>query len=125
MSGNRIKIQAGDISISCVLNETETAKTVFSHLPIEGTANTWGEEIYFSTDISLDNDEDSRDVVDSGSLAYWPPGNAICIFFGRTPASIESEPRAASPVNIFGRVDGDEHIFRSVKSGSPMRLEME
>ena len=94
MSDNRIKIQTENISISCVLNETESAKTVFGHLPIEGTVNTWGDEIYFSTDISLDNEENARDVVESGSLAYWPPGNAICIFFGRTPASLGEEPRA-------------------------------
>ena len=125
MSDNRIKIQTENISISCVLNETESAKTVFGHLPIEGTVNTWGDEIYFSTAISLDNEENASDVVESGSLAYWPPGNAICIFFGRTPASIGDEPRAASPVNILGSIDGDEKIFRSVKSGSPIRLEVE
>ena len=90
MSDNRIKIQIGDISISCILNETSTANTVYSQLPIDGTANIWGDEIYFSTQISLDNEEDASDVVESGSLAYWPPGTAICIFFGRTPASIEN-----------------------------------
>ena len=125
MSDNRIKIQIGDISISCILNETSTANTVYSQLPIDGTANTWGDEIYFSTQISLDNEEDASDVVESGSLAYWPPGNAICIFFGRTPASLENESRAASPVTVFGHVEGDEHILRSIKSGSSVHLEVE
>ena len=125
MPERKMIISTKNLRIEAILAEGSSADTFWNSLPITGRANTWGDEIYFSTDISLDNDEDASDVVDSGSLAYWPPDNAIFIFFGRTPASIESEPRAASPVNIFGRVDGDEHIFRSVKPGSPMRLEVE
>jgi hypothetical protein len=55
--------------------------------------------------------------VETGELGYWPDGNAFCIFFGKTPASRGDEIRAASPVNVFGRVDGDATRFTSVKDG--------
>ena len=67
--------------------------------------------------------EDAREVVELGDLAYWPPGSAFCIFFGRTPASRGDEIRPASPVNVFGRVLGDPTVFKSVRSGTTVRVE--
>jgi hypothetical protein len=58
-----------------------------------------------------------------GDLAYWPPGSAFCIFFGRTPASQGDEIRPASAVNVFGRVEGDPTIFKKVPSGTTIRVE--
>ncbi len=58
-----------------------------------------------------------------GDLGYWPPGSAFCIFFGPTPASRGDEIRPASPVNVFGRVDGDPSIFKAVRSGSQVKIE--
>jgi hypothetical protein len=46
-----------------------------------------------------------------GEIAYWPPGKAFCIFFGRTPASVDGAPRAASAVNPLGRLTGDAGAF--------------
>jgi hypothetical protein len=56
-------------------------------------------------------------------LGYWPAGHAFCIFFGPTPASSGSDPVAASPVNILGRVLGDTAAFKNVRSGAPVRIE--
>ena len=55
--------------------------------------------------------------------AYWPPGHAFCIFFGPTPSSRGAEIRPASPVNVFGRVLGDPTVFKSVRSGTKVRVE--
>jgi len=49
-----------------------------------------------------------------GELAYWLPGDALCIFFGRTPASTGNEPRAASPVNPAGMLNGDVQALRKL-----------
>jgi hypothetical protein len=57
-----------------------------------------------------------------GELGYWPPGSAFCIFFGRTPASTDDRPRAASAVNIIGKVLGDATVFKAVASGTKIRL---
>jgi hypothetical protein len=99
------------------LNDTKTASAIWEALPIEGRANRWGDEIYFSIGLTLPPEE-GREVVAVGDLGYWPPGKAFCIFFGPTPASEGSEPRAASPVNVFGSVEGDATRFRGVRDGT-------
>jgi len=82
----RIEIVAGDITVEAQLNETQTAQAVWDALPIERAANTWGDEIYFSTPLTLEL-EAGQEVVEAGDLGYWPPGKALCVFFGPTPAS--------------------------------------
>lgn len=118
----RIRIIAGDVSALAELNETNTAQAIARALPITGRANTWGDEIYFAIPVKLGG-ENGRAEVAVGELGYWPPGSAFCIFFGRTPASVGAEPRAASPVNVFGKVVGDATVFRKVKDGTTIRIE--
>ncbi|MBW1997193.1 MAG: hypothetical protein JRJ29_04425 [Deltaproteobacteria bacterium] len=119
----KIKIAAGSVSVTASLYDNPTADALWENLPIEGTANTWGEEIYFGIPVSVQEAPDATDVVEMGELGYWPPGSAFCIFFGRTPASRGDEIRAASPVNRFGRVEGDPTIFKGVKSGAKVTIE--
>jgi hypothetical protein len=119
---SRIKITAGDVVAFAELNETVTAEAIWNALPIEAQANTWGDEIYFSIPVHRD-EENAQEVVEKGDLGYWPPGNAFCIFFGRTPASRGDEIRPASPVNVIGRLEGDPTLFRKVRSGEKVRLE--
>jgi hypothetical protein len=61
--------------------------------------------------------------VEVGDLGYWPSGNAFCIFFGSTPVSQGNEVRAASAVNVIGRVSGDAKVFKKVPSGAKVRIE--
>jgi uncharacterized protein len=119
-----MRIRAGTLTIEAELNESETASLIWRALPIEATAQTWGEEIYFSIPVSAPEEKNARAVVDVGTIAYWPPGNAFCIFFGPTPASRNrNEIRPYSPVNVVGTVSGDSTTFRQVRSGTPIRLE--
>jgi hypothetical protein len=118
----RIRITALKTTCEATLNGSATAAAIWDALPIEGRGNTWGDEIYFTIPVRC-APESPREVVTMGDLAYWPPGSAFCIFFGPTPASRGGEIRAASPVNVFGRVDGDPSIFKTVRSGSPITVE--
>jgi len=113
----RIIITAGEVTVTAELNETRTAQAVWDGLPIEGIANTWGDEIYFSTPLSLEL-EKGQEVVQAGDVGYWPPGRALCLFFGTTPASKGDEIRAASPVTVFGQVVDDLSVLRSVTDGT-------
>ena len=99
----------------------KTAKAIIEALPIKGHCNRWGDEIYFSISTRVEA-ENARQVVEKGALAYWPPGQALCIFFGPTPASSGDEPRAASPVNVFGKIIGDPSVFRRVRSGEEVTI---
>lgn len=117
----RIEIAAGEVSVRAELQDTETAQAVWDGLPIEGVANTWGDEIYFSTPLALPL-EAGKDVVEVGDLGYWPPGRAFCIFFGPTPASTGDGIRPASAVSVFGRLTGDPRLLKSVRDGTPVRV---
>lgn len=120
---NRIVISSGDVSLAAELNDGPTARQIWEALPIDGRANIWGEEVYFDIPVVADQEPDARAEVEVGELGYWPVGHAFCIFFGPTPASVDDRPRAASPVNILGRVLGDVTRFRAVHSGDGVRLE--
>ena len=101
---------------------TKTSEALWSALPIEGSANRWGDEIYFGIPVTVGLEE-AQQTVDVGDIGYWPPGKAFCIFFGQTPASKGKEPRAASPVNVFARIVGDPLVFRKVKDDDKVRIE--
>lgn len=120
---NKIVITAGDVSLQAELNDGPTALKVWGALPIEGRANTWGDEIYFAIPVNAEQERDARADVEVGELGYWPVGKAFCIFFGPTPASSGDKPRAASPVNVLGRVLGDATEFRAVPGGAKVLLE--
>jgi hypothetical protein len=99
------------------LNDSSSSERIWEALPIEGNANRWGDEIYFSIPVKIGVDIGARENVDIGELGYWPQGNAFCIFFGPTPVSSGNQPRAYSPVNILGRLLGDATLFRAVSEG--------
>lgn len=120
----KIIISVQDISLSAELNESAAARKIWEELPVEGEADIWGDEIYFEIPIDMNEEADARTELEAGDLAYWPVGSAFCIFFGPTPISTEDQkPRAASPVNVFGRVTGDVSSLRKVQSGAVVRAE--
>ena len=118
----RIRITAGSISIEAELNDSPTARAIWEALPITERGNRWGEEIYFSIHVQQDLAADARAAMAVGELGYWPPGSAFCIFFGRTPASVDDQPRAASPVNPIGQVVGDATVLTQVRDGEIVTL---
>ena len=120
--GRSIKITVGDVELDAELNDTETARLIGEALPIESSFNTWGDEIYFSVPVTADP-EDGRETVELGDLAYWPPGKAFCIFYGRTPASQGDEIRPASPVNVIGRVNGDVTALKTASGADRVAIE--
>ena len=118
----RIIIEAGDIKGEAILGESQAANAIWDSLPIESTCNTWGDEVYFDISTSLALDETAREVVDMGDVGYWPPGTALCIFFGPTPASRGDEIRPASSVNIVGKIVGDPTVFKKVSPGEKVEV---
>ncbi len=121
--GKKIKILIKDLKVEAELNETGTAQLIWEALPLEAEANLWGEEIYFTIPVKAGLEPEAREVVSPGELGYWPTGHAFCIFFGPTPASRGGEIRAASAVNVIGKVLTDPKIFRKTKNGATVLLE--
>ena len=122
MGDNIITISVEDITVDAELGESATAVKILAALPFESTANTWGDEIYFSIPVTVKQAPDARADVEIGDLAYWPMGKAFCIFFGRTPVSKDDNPRAYSPVNVFGRILDDVMAFKKIANGARIRV---
>ena len=120
----KILIQADRLSVSADLKNTPTARKILAILPIEGSAKVWGEEIYFDIPLQIELEPDAREEVEIGDLGYWPAGPAFCIFFGPTPVSRGDQPRAYSPVNVFGRLIGGAGQFKSVESGATVSISL-
>jgi len=118
-----ILILINDETYRAALSDSPTAKQLWDALPIEGAANIWGEEIYFEIPIAAPQEPDAREEVEVGTIAYWPRGRAFCIFFGPTPVSRSEKPRAYSPVNILGKIDGDLSGLRDVQQGDVVQLQ--
>jgi hypothetical protein len=121
----RIKISAGGVAATATLTDNATADAIWAALPITARGNRWGDEIYFEIPVRLPQADDAREVLEAGELGYWPVGHAFCIFWGPTPASRGGEIRAYSPVNPFGRLEGDPLAFDPVASGAKATLEKE
>jgi hypothetical protein len=118
----KINISVEKLSIEAEMFETPTARKMIEALPLEGSVNVWGEEIYFNIKLHLELEPDAGEDVAVGALAYWPAGPAFCIFFGPTPVSVGDQPRAYSPVNVFGRVSGDAGQFKTVSDGAVIKI---
>jgi len=91
-----------------------TVDAIVKRLPFEGRAALWKEEVYFEIPVKM-GAEKAKATVERGNLAFWPMGNALCIFYG------ESQPY--SPVNVIGQVTKNLELFRRVKSGVKIKVE--
>ena len=119
----KIKIFANELEAEAELENTESARAFYESMPVDGAANRWGDEIYFVVPLKLDPEKDATDVVEKGDVAYWPEGSCFCIFFGKTPQSTETEIKAASKVNVIGKIIGDPTIFKTVNNGDLVIVE--
>lgn len=120
---NDIIIEISGKKINAELNNSPTARKIYAALPLESSINRWGDEIYFEIPIESEI-KNGVEFLDKGSLAYWPPGNAFCIFFGQTPASTDDRPRAAGPVNLIGTINDENYliILKSLSSGQNIHI---
>ncbi len=102
----KINIFINNLKFEAELNNTKIAEEIYKILPIEANGNLWGNEIYFEIPIEMEN-ENPTEELKVGDLAYWPGGNSFCIFYGKTPASTNEEPKPASQVAIIGKIEGN------------------
>ena len=121
MTDLRIVVDGDELAATWTGANPVTAEAIADALPLEGDAARWGDELYFRTDVDVPA-EDARAEVPVGSIAYWPQGNAVCLFWGPTPASHGEEPRAASPVNVVAELDDVGPLSR-IEGGATVRIE--
>lgn len=120
----KVLITCGRLSYEAEFFDTETAQMMIQEMPLSGTANIWGEEIYFPVSFTAELEEDAREEVEVGTIAYWPPTKAFCIFFGPTPASTSEKPRGFSAVNVCGKIHGNLKDLRNITPGEKIKVDV-
>ncbi|MBM4136818.1 MAG: hypothetical protein FJ241_08310 [Nitrospira sp.] len=118
-----IKITVKNIVLDAELFDTKTAQAIADALPVETMPNEWGDEFYFEIPVKMPLDDTATTKVKVGDIGYWPPGNALAIFFGPTPMSRGTEPVPASEVNLVGKIIGDATLLKKAKGAAKIRIE--
>ncbi len=119
---DQIEITLGKITITVNCLDTPTSKAILSALPIHSTANTWGQEVYFSVPVFVEKEADAKDVMDRGEIAFWVEGNCIAIGYGPTPISEGNEIRLAAKTNIWGHTNSNLDLLSSIQEGSEIKM---
>ncbi len=117
-------IDAGTVSIRLRTRDTPTADALVAALPIETSAMTWGDEVYFSCGVDCTREADAKAVVELGEVAYWPDGPAIALGYGPTPISHGDEIRLASPCNIWADALDDLRLLAAVAPGDTISVRL-
>jgi hypothetical protein len=120
--GKTVELTIGGKTVRASLNDSGTAELFFRKLPMKITLSRWGDEYYGDCGLEVKAEAGARADMEVGELAVWPQGSALCIFFGPTPASTGEAPRAVSPVNPIGKLEGDALFLK--KLGASVTVEV-
>jgi uncharacterized protein len=118
----KLRVSASGRSFEIELNDTPTARALLEATPFESHAQTWGEEVYFSTPVSAKVEPDAKQVVEPGTVCFWCEGDALALPYGRTPISTDERPKLASRCNVVGALVSDPKALARIRSGEKLTV---
>ncbi|HWM43163.1 MAG TPA: cyclophilin-like fold protein [Burkholderiales bacterium] len=118
----KLVIAAGKVSLTVDLLDTPTAKALLAAAPFEARAQTWGEEVYFTTPVSAKLEPDARQIVEPGTVCFWTEGDALALPYGRTPISTDERPKLASRCNVVGTLVENPKTLDRIKAGDKITV---
>ncbi|HEX2649229.1 MAG TPA: cyclophilin-like fold protein [Burkholderiales bacterium] len=118
----KLRVDAGAVVFELELGDSPTAQALLAAAPFESQAQTWGEEVYFSTPVSAKLEPGAKQVVEPGTVCFWTQGDAIALPYGRTPISTDDKPRLANACSVLGKIAGDFSVLKKVKSGAKLKV---
>lgn len=118
----KLLLKASRVSLTLELRDTPTSKSVYQAAPFEARAQTWGEEVYFTTPVSAQLEADARQVVEPGTVCFWTQGDALALPWGRTPISTDARPKLANPCNVLGRIQEDAALLARIQAGEKITV---
>lgn len=119
-----LRLKAGQLVVLVELLDTPTARALLAAAPFQARAQTWGEEVYFTTPVSAKLEPDACQVVAPGTVCFWTEGNALALPYGRTPISTDARPKLANACNVVGKVIGDPKMLSGIEAGMPVKVEL-
>jgi len=120
---SKIRLTIDGVVLSAELRDTPTANAILEALPLKSSTQTWGDEVYFEVPVSAPLEDDAKDVVEPGEIAFWTQGNCIAIGYGRTPISQGDEIRLAAPTNIWADAIEDVKQLKGVRAGAGITID--
>jgi hypothetical protein len=118
----KLRLQAEKVLLAIELLDTPTARALLEAAPFEARAQTWGEEVYFTTPVSAELEPDARQIVDPGTVCFWTEGDALALPYGRTPLSSDERPKLASRCNVVGSLIGEPKRLSGIKAGEKITV---
>jgi hypothetical protein len=118
----KLRLQAGQVLLGIQLLDTPTARAILEAAPFEARAQTWGEEVYFTTPVSAELEPDARQIVEPGTVCFWTEGDALALPYGRTPLSSDERPKLASRCNVVGSLIGEPKTLSRIKPGEKITV---
>lgn len=90
-----------------------TIDKILKVLPVNSRIHLWKKELYFEIGIRMGS-EKSISTCNAGDIAYWPQGDAICLFFEKMVPY--------GNVNPIGQIKtkGFDEVFETLRSGMPI-----
>jgi hypothetical protein len=120
-----IRIEWPRGAVTVMLDPTPTAARLVAALPFTARAETWGEEVYFTTPVKATLESSAKQVVPPGSVCFWVDGDALALPYGATPISKQGECRLVTRCNVLGQIVGDVRALASVRAGDSIRVARE
>ena len=90
-----------------------TVDALVRKMPLEGRAALLKGGFYFAVPLQMGLEKPVK-TVSSGTIAFWPLGSALCLFYDDAPTY--------SPVNVVGNASFNE-VYREVQMGTIIRVE--
>ena len=118
----KLRLKFASVEFIAELKDSPTAKAILAATPFESQAQTWGDEVYFTTPVSAKLEQDARQLVEPGTVCFWTEGNALALPFGRTPISTDERAKLANPCNVLGSID-NFLALKNVRPGEKVRVE--
>lgn len=120
----KLRLTFGKLAIVAELRDTPTANALYAAAPFESRAAHWGEEVYFTIPLGVEREDDAREIMQPGDLAFRVEGEAVVIGYGPTPNSEGEEIRLAMPANVWGFTADDVRQLRKTEAGDLIRVEV-
>ena len=119
----KIRLTIDGVVLSAECRDTLTANAILEALPLKSSTQTWGDEVYFEVPVSVPLEDNAKDVVEAGEIAFWTQGNCIAIGYGPTPISQGDEIRLAAPTNIWADAIEDVKQLKGVRAGASITID--